>query len=97
MPCLLIGFQALWKGDRKPGKLKRSLHPRASNIAFGWGGGQTFGDELLCGISKEAIISYRDEITERLTKVTANKYLSTIKIALRGLLRGPKAICENYL
>ena len=41
--------------------------------------GQTFGDELLCGISKEAIISYRDEITERLTNVTANKYLSIIK------------------
>ena len=40
---------------------------------------RTFGDNLLCGISKETIISYRDEITERLTNVTANKYLSIIK------------------
>ena len=40
---------------------------------------RTFGDTLLCGISRDAIIAYRDEITERLTNVTANKYLSIIK------------------
>jgi len=40
---------------------------------------QRFGDKLLCGISKEAIISYRDEIIETRTNVTANKHLSIIK------------------
>lgn len=39
----------------------------------------TFGENILCGISTVAIVSYRDEICERLSNVSANKYLSVVK------------------